>query len=73
MKAEIPHTTLRDKSNLLFWLFDNLSNFVATFTLPYLLEAPYADLGSKVGFVYGGTTFLSVILIYFFVPEMTGK
>ncbi|VUC27305.1 unnamed protein product [Clonostachys rosea] len=73
VKSEIPHTALRDKSNLLFWSFSNVANFLATFTLPYLLKAPYANLGSKVGFVYGCTTTLFVVLLFFFVPEMTGK
>lgn len=71
--SEVPHTTLRDKSGLIFWLVSNVSNFTATFTLPYLLQAPYAALGSKVGFVYGSTTTIFLILIFFFVPEMTGR
>uniref|UniRef100_A0A8H7KAI1 Major facilitator superfamily (MFS) profile domain-containing protein n=1 Tax=Bionectria ochroleuca TaxID=29856 RepID=A0A8H7KAI1_BIOOC len=73
VKSEIPHTALRDKSNLLFWSFSNLANFLATFTLPYLLRAPYANLGSRVGFIYGCTSTLFVVLLFFFVPEMTGK
>lgn len=28
------------------------SSFVVSFTLPYLLFKPYADLGSQVGFMY---------------------
>ncbi|CAH0021592.1 unnamed protein product [Clonostachys rhizophaga] len=73
VKSEIPHTALRDKSNLLFWSFPNAANFLASFTLPYLLKAPYANLGSKVGFIYGCTSTLFVVLLFFFVPEMTGK
>ncbi|KAK8112358.1 aldehyde dehydrogenase [Apiospora kogelbergensis] len=49
IKAEIPHTSLRDKSNMLFWTVSNLCNILVTFTLPYLLKAPYANLGAQVG------------------------
>lgn len=28
-------------------------SFVVAFTLPYLLNAPYAALGAKVGFIFG--------------------
>jgi hypothetical protein len=73
VKAEVPHTSLRDKSTFLFWTFANLSNFVVTFTIPYLLKPGYANLGSKVGFVFGSTSAIILVLIFFFVPEMTGK
>ncbi|KAK7978745.1 aldehyde dehydrogenase [Apiospora saccharicola] len=73
VKAEIPHTSLRDKSNMLFWTVSNLCNILVTFTLPYLLKAPYANLGSKVGFVFGCICVAFVVLTFFLVPEMTGK
>ncbi|KAK6844384.1 general substrate transporter [Apiospora arundinis] len=73
VKAEIPHTSLRDKSNMLFWTVANLCNILVTFTLPYLLKAPYANLGAKVGFVFGCISIVFVLLIFFMVPEMTGK
>ncbi|KAK7919940.1 general substrate transporter [Apiospora marii] len=73
VKAEIPHTSLRDKSNMLFWTVSNLCNILVTFTLPYLLKAPYAALGSKVGFVFGCISVVFLVLTFFLVPEMTGK
>jgi SP family sugar:H+ symporter-like MFS transporter len=30
-----------------------IDSFVVAFTLPYLLNAPYAALGAKVGFIFG--------------------
>lgn len=47
--------------------------FVVSFTLPYLLNAPYANLGSKVGFVYGSMALCTLVFTFFFVPECTGK
>lgn len=73
IKAEIPHTSLRDKSNMLFWTVSNLCNILVTFTLPYLLKAPYANLGAQVGFVYGSISFVFLILTFLMLPEMTGK
>lgn len=69
IKAEIPHTSLRDKSTMLFWSVSNLANFAATFTVPYLIDA----LSSKVGFIYGSLSAVFLVLLFFFVPEMTGK
>lgn len=44
-----------------------------SFTLPYLLNAPYASLQSKVGFIYGSMAFCTLVFTFFFVPECKGK
>lgn len=43
------------------------------FSLPYLLYSPYANLNSKVGFIFGSFAALSIIFAYFFVPEVRGR
>lgn len=58
---------------MIFWSVANLCNFVATFTLPYLLKAPYANLGSKVGFIYGSIATVGVVWGFLSMPEMTNK
>ncbi|TPX07934.1 uncharacterized protein E0L32_010389 [Thyridium curvatum] len=73
VQAEVPHTTLRDKSMMVFWTFNNIFNFAATFTLPYLLKAPYANLQSRVGFIYGATSLLALIWGYFYLPDLKGR
>jgi MFS transporter, SP family, sugar:H+ symporter len=73
VKSELPHTSLRDKSTMIHWSVANVCNFLSTFTLPYLLQSPYANLGPKVGFVYGSTTVAFVVLAFFFMPEMTNR
>ncbi|KAM5375789.1 hypothetical protein ACJZ2D_005845 [Fusarium nematophilum] len=40
VKSELPHTSLRDKSIMIHWSVANVCNFLTTFTLPYLLQAP---------------------------------
>ena len=47
--------------------------FLVTFTVPYLLDAPYADLGSKVGFIYGGFSILALGWAWFCLPEASGR
>lgn len=73
VKSELPHTSLRDKSTMVHWSVANLCNFLTTFTLPYLLQAPYANLGPKVGFVYGGISVAVIILVFIYMPEMTNR
>lgn len=47
--------------------------FVTAFTLPYLLFPPYANLQSKVGFIYGSFAVLAVLFTYFCIPELQGR
>ncbi|KXH55493.1 sugar transporter [Colletotrichum salicis] len=47
--------------------------FTVAFTLPYLLNAPYANLGSKVGLIFGTISFLSLVFVYLCVPECKGR
>jgi MFS transporter, SP family, sugar:H+ symporter len=47
--------------------------FAVTFSLPYLLNAPYANLGSKVGFIFGSISVLSLVFAYFCVPNVAGS
>lgn len=44
-----------------------------SFTLPYLLDAPYANLQGEVGFIYGSMCFLSLVWGYFFLPELKNR
>ena len=51
--AEIPASRLRDKTVRIGAITNITTIFVVSFTLPYLLDPPYANLQSKVGFIYG--------------------
>lgn len=37
------------------------------------MNAPYADLGSKVGFIYGGLSVLGFVFAFFFLPEVKNR
>lgn len=71
--SEVPHLQLRDKNSMVVYCVQFICDFVVSFTLPYLLEAGYANLQSKVGFIYGGFGLLSLIWAYFCLPDMAGR
>ena len=50
-----------------------LSAFVITFCIPYLLGTPGANLGANVGWILGGDSFLGLLFVIFFVPELAGR
>ena len=39
---------------------------------PYLQDAEYGNMGASIGFLWAGFTFVSILFVYFFVPEMKG-
>ena len=46
---------------------------MVTFSLPYLLNEPYAGLRSKVGFIFGSLAFCALVFTYFCIPECKQK
>lgn len=54
-----------------FWL----SAFVVTFTLPYLYNSGpgSAGLNAEIGFIYGGGTLISMVFVYYMIPETRGR
>lgn len=71
--TELPALRLRDPSQRLASVVNVLFQFLVNFSIPYLLYAPYADLGSKVGFIFGGFSAAAVVFTWFCVPECKGK
>ena len=53
--------------------WDVIGAFVVTFTVPYLLGSPGANLGPKVAWIFAGTSGLSFIYVTLFVPELKGR
>ncbi|KAI6367396.1 hypothetical protein MCOR25_004932 [Pyricularia grisea] len=71
--AETPTLRLRDKTYSMGAACNITVQFLTSFSVPYLIYEQYAGLGSKVGFIFGGFCFLSVLFTWFFIPECTGK
>lgn len=42
-------------------------------SMPYLLNAPYANLNGKVGFIFGSIAAVSLVFAYFCVPNSSGR
>lgn len=73
LSAELPSTRLRDITYRVASIFNICTQFAVTFSLPYLLDEPYAGLGSKVGFIFGGVAVISIAFAFFYVPDCTGR
>ncbi|KAF0325277.1 vegetative cell wall protein gp1 [Colletotrichum asianum] len=73
LSAEIPSMRLRDITYRTASVVNIAMQFTIAFTLPYLLNAPYANLGSKVGLIFGSIGFLSLVFVYLCVPECKGR
>lgn len=71
--AEVPHLRLRDKNALMVYCTQFVFDFIVTLTLPYLLNTDYANLHSKVGFIYGSCGILALTWAYFCLPDMAGR
>lgn len=71
--TEIPALRLREHTLRLGFLINVIFNFAVNFSIPYLINADYANLGSKVGFIFGSIMVVSIIFVYFFVPECKDK
>ncbi|KAK4949970.1 hypothetical protein LTR10_011812 [Elasticomyces elasticus] len=51
------------------WLF----NWLVSFTFPYLFDTTAANLGPKIGFLYGSLTLAATAWVYWFLPETAGR
>ena len=71
--GEVTNLRVKEKTNDLAVSISVLTTFLVSFTIPYLLNPPYANLQAKVGFIYGSFTVVSVIVAYFTMPEMKGR
>lgn len=71
--TEVAPLRLRDATQRTASIVNVFFQFAVNFTIPYLLYAPYANLNSKVGFIFGAFSFLAMVFTYFCIPECKGK
>jgi SP family sugar:H+ symporter-like MFS transporter len=71
--TELPALRLRDRSQRIASIVNIFMNFLITFIIPYLMNAPYANLQGKVGFIFGSMSVLAFVFTYFCVPECKGR
>ncbi|KAF9885683.1 hypothetical protein FE257_012665 [Aspergillus nanangensis] len=71
--GEIPSNRLRSKSLGLSVGGNWTCSMIVICAVPYLIGAEYANLGTKIGFIFGGLTVPLLIFTILFVPETKGR
>jgi SP family general alpha glucoside:H+ symporter-like MFS transporter len=67
--AEISSSRLRSRTVGLGIVVQNVFGVLMNIVVPLLINPDAAHLGGKIGFIFGGTALVSVIWVYFRVPE----
>jgi MFS transporter, SP family, sugar:H+ symporter len=47
-----------------------VTTFLTSSAAPYLINADYANLGGKLGYIYGAINILVLVGVFFFIPEL---
>jgi SP family sugar:H+ symporter-like MFS transporter len=71
--GEIPSNRLRSKTIAIATTVNWLCTLFIICGMPYLISNSYANLGTKVGFIFGGCTVLTFFWTLFFLPETSGR
>ncbi|KXJ90387.1 general substrate transporter [Microdochium bolleyi] len=73
LSAEVPSTRARDMTYRTASVINIAIQAAVGTSMPYLLNAPYANLGGKVGFIFGSIAAVSLPFAYFCVPDCAGR
>lgn len=71
--AEVSSAKLRSKTVGLGILTNSLCGMVANIVIPYLVNPDEANLGGKVGFIFGGLAAIGTVWAWFYIPETKGR
>lgn len=71
--AEVPSARLRSKTVGLGVVTNQVFTLVFNIVVPYLVNPDEANLGSYVGFVFGGLTIIACVWAWFAIPETKGR
>lgn len=69
LASEIPNSRMRDMTYTVASVCTVVTQFVVSFTIPYLYYEPYAALGPKIGLIFGSTGACVFVFVFFCVPE----
>ncbi|RFU35070.1 hypothetical protein B7463_g1273, partial [Scytalidium lignicola] len=67
--AELPSPYLREYTLRVAYTVKLVMEFVISFTYPYLEDQDEANLGGRLGFIYGSIAFCGLIFSIFLIPE----
>ena len=71
--AEAYALELRALTQGIGWFTNGSSTAIFALVLPYIFNPDAGDLGAMTGFVYSGLCLFSLIVTWFFVPEMKSR
>ncbi|KAH8168536.1 sugar transporter domain-containing protein [Sarocladium implicatum] len=71
--CEVSTSRLRVKTIAIGLGAQYLLNMMWSFVLPYLFNPDQANLGARLGFVFSGLAILSLIFLWFYLPETAGR
>lgn len=67
--SEVASNGLRSKTMSMMNVCAYLTNLFIDCGSPYLINEQYVDIGSKLGFIFGGTMVVGVLWMFFELPE----
>lgn len=70
--AEMPTTRLRSKTSGIAYFLQQCGGLIVTFAAPYMQDPKYGNMGSYIGFFFGGISFLGLVFVWFCFPEAKG-
>ncbi|KAG0644856.1 general substrate transporter [Tuber brumale] len=70
--GETSSPRLRSKTIGLTTVVQSLWGLIMNFAIPYFVNPDEANLRGKVGFIFGGTSLLATVWVFFCVPEFKG-
>ncbi|KAF4450770.1 MFS hexose transporter [Fusarium albosuccineum] len=71
--CEVSTSRLRVKTVAIGLAAQNALNMMWSFVLPYLFNPDKANLGAQVAFIFGGLAILSLVFLWFYLPETAGR
>lgn len=71
--TEVSTARLRAKTIAIGLALQNCFSVMWSFVLPYLFNPDKANLGGKVGFIFGGLCFPCIAFLWWFLPETKGR
>ncbi|GHJ86333.1 hypothetical protein NliqN6_2735 [Naganishia liquefaciens] len=71
--SELPSSVLQETTLALAQMCAAIVSFIIVFVSPYIQNPTDGNLGAKIGYIYGSMSTITVIFLYFFLPECKGR
>ncbi|CAK7200299.1 hypothetical protein SEUCBS139899_002990 [Sporothrix eucalyptigena] len=71
--AEVSTSRLRAKTTSIGLALQNALYTAFSFVLPYIFDPNEADLQGKTAFIFSGLTLISVVFLWWYLPETSGR